>query len=639
MYHVGPMNTSSLDPLYLSFQLAIAGRYSIDRELGRGGMGVVYLAREVHLDRMVAIKLLPPERATDPAVRDRFLREARHAAKLSHPNIIPIHVVDEADGFVFYVMSFIDGETLGQRVQSRGPLPASEVARILREVAWALSHAHSHGLVHRDVKPDNILLEHGTGRVLVADFGIASIGNDVVQAGGSPEFMSPEQALGKDVDARSDVYSLGITAFYALSGRLPFEGGTAVELLARHVTEAAPPVASLGVPVPRRLSAIIDRCVAKDPTQRPATADALAEQLSVSLEQRREVPVALRAFVKGSARINHSGILPLLALYTVQAGIAANFGMGAALTTFVAGTTTVLFGFMVRSARRLAKLGFVHDDVGPAFAEDLERTQEERAIDHGRGPTVLERILLGSFKGALTVSVLAASTSIALFGRLGGYSGELQTFLTLAMWTFAVPVIPIGITYLGVLERRRDIDTEFWNKVWKGRIGKSAFGLAKRLLGKRAPVTASTHRATELGLSMAAESLYDSLPAVMRRELGDVPDVVRRLESDAQRLRRLYEELDEALGDAGDAAFSDAHRALRLDRDRIGVKLGEAVGSLETIRLNLLRLHAGSGDVASITVDLNVAADVSAEVARLLNARREVDRTLRFPRVPAPTPV
>ena len=168
-----------LDPLFMDFQVALAGRYSIDRELGRGGNGVVFLAREVHLDRLIAIKLLPPERAADETLRERFVREARHAAKLSHPHIIPIHAVDEVAGFVFYVMAFVDGETLAQRVRTRGPLPASEGTRVLREVAWALAYAHAQGLVHRDVKPDNILLEHGSGRALVADFGIAAAIGDV----------------------------------------------------------------------------------------------------------------------------------------------------------------------------------------------------------------------------------------------------------------------------------------------------------------------------------------------------------------------------------------------------------------------------------------------------------------------------
>ncbi|MFN8581420.1 MAG: serine/threonine-protein kinase [Gemmatimonadaceae bacterium] len=216
-----------VDPVFLAFQSAVAGRYSIDREIGRGGMGIVYLAREVHLDRLVAIKLLPPRLATDPQLRERFLREARLAAKLSHPNIIPIHAVAEVGDFVFYVMAFVDGETLTERVRTRGPLPSSECARVLRDVSWALAHAHRQALVHRDVKPDNILLEADTGRVFVTDFGIAATvqeGNGVTIAG-TPEFMSPEQALGTALDARSDVYSLGVTAYFACTGK-PFRGAS-----------------------------------------------------------------------------------------------------------------------------------------------------------------------------------------------------------------------------------------------------------------------------------------------------------------------------------------------------------------------------------------------------------------------------
>src|SRR4051812_40280384 len=162
-----------MDELFLRLQSALAGEYSIERELGRGGMGVVYLAREVRLAREVAIKVLPPALASTPGMREQFLREAQTAARLSHPNIVPIHRVDEADGCVYFVMAYVNGETLAERIRSRGPLPPHHGARILREVAWALTYAHSNGIIHRDIKAENILLERGTERALVTDFGIA----------------------------------------------------------------------------------------------------------------------------------------------------------------------------------------------------------------------------------------------------------------------------------------------------------------------------------------------------------------------------------------------------------------------------------------------------------------------------------
>src|SRR5437773_1959835 len=310
------MTHQAPDRLFLDFQAAIAGRYSLERELGRGGMGVVYLAREVRLDRPVAIKLLPPSKATDPKLRERFLREARTAAKLSHPNVIPIHAVEEIGGFVFFAMAYIEGETLTERVRRRGPLAPSEGSRVLRDVAWALAYAHGQGVIHRDVKPDNILIENN-GRVLVADFGIASVvaGAGALATGevvGTPEFMSPEQALGEAVDARTDPYSLGIVGYFTCSGALPFEADKATDVLAKQVTEPAAPLASVAPLVPRRLAQAIDRCLAKDPADRPDGPAALAEQLSHALEQRRELPVALRAFVKHDARLVGIRAVPAL---------------------------------------------------------------------------------------------------------------------------------------------------------------------------------------------------------------------------------------------------------------------------------------------------------------------------------------
>ena len=152
------------DPLFLELQEALVGRYSLERELGRGGMGTVYLARDVRLDRLVAIKLLPPALAERPALRDRFLREARTAARLSHPGIVAIHAVEEAGRLVYFVMAYVAGESLGERLRRQGAIVPADAATILRDAAWALGHAHSQGVIHRDVMPDNILLERSGGR-------------------------------------------------------------------------------------------------------------------------------------------------------------------------------------------------------------------------------------------------------------------------------------------------------------------------------------------------------------------------------------------------------------------------------------------------------------------------------------------
>src|SRR5690349_21419230 len=244
---------------FLALQSALAGEYSLQRELGRGGMGVVYLARDVQLDRDVAIKVLPSHLARTAESRGRFLREARTAARLSHPHIVPIHRVGEVssppagDGaastsFVFFVMSYVEGETLGDRLRREGPLSPADASRILREVAWALAYAHGRGIVHRDIKPDNILLEAGTGRALVTDFGIAHGGTDVApdtdpgKIMGTAHFMSPEQAASQPVDGRSDIYSLGVVGYLAVSGRLPFEAPSLPALLVRQASERPPSV-------------------------------------------------------------------------------------------------------------------------------------------------------------------------------------------------------------------------------------------------------------------------------------------------------------------------------------------------------------------------------------------------------------
>jgi hypothetical protein len=617
-----------MDSLFVSFQQTLAGRYSIDREIGRGGMGIVYLAREVHLDRLVAIKLLPPERAANPSLRERFLREVRLAAKLSHPNIIPIHAVEERDDFVFYVMAFVDGETLTERVRSRGPLPGSEGARVLREVAWALAYAHEQGFVHRDVKPDNILLERSTGRVLVADFGIAAALGQVSADGisGTPEFMSPEQVLGRLIDARSDLYGLGATGFYALSGRFVFEGVSATELLAKHVAQPAPAVGSLGLPLPRKIGIVVDRCLLKEPDQRPASASAVADMLTAAMEQRRELPAALRAFVKRSARLNGGGTLfgalllvPLASFFSYLLGSTAGFG------TVILGAGVFPFSYFIDSARRLLRQGFSHADLAMAFKAEIEQNEEELRTEITQGKPALERF---TGVGAYTLGGIGGLAFLAL---LAGVRSE---FVARTMGLALGGSFIIGIVHLSIAQQRRDVDTKFWSRIWLGPIGRSAFKIARKLLGKSAPSAAMTHRATELSLGLAAEQLYESLPKETRKVLAAVPEILTRLQADAQTLRKQHDELQDIISISG-----KADEQLGRLRDSVHGKLGEAVGALETIRLDLLRLHAGSTSIQSVTTHLGLAADVSDEIGRLIAAREDVQGLLHYPRLAASTPV
>ena len=264
---------------------ALSGTYELLQEIGRGGMGVVYAGRDVRLDRLVAIKVLPDLVSSD-VVRERFLREARAAARLSHPSIVPIYSADDRNGVTFMVMAYVDGTTLSTRLRNGAALLPTDAVPILRDVALALDAAHARGVIHRDIKPENILVDRLTGRAMVTDFGIARLA-DALQSGaltrtgqvlGTVGYMSPEQVTGQPVDGRSDLYSLGVVAFETLSGRLPFDGPAPVVIVA-HATKPAPPLASVAPQVPAALCAVVDRCLRKDPADRYATGNALAAAL------------------------------------------------------------------------------------------------------------------------------------------------------------------------------------------------------------------------------------------------------------------------------------------------------------------------------------------------------------------------
>ena len=264
---------------------AVSSQYELLRLLGQGGMGSVYLARERLLERLVAIKVLRSELVHGDA-RERFIREARTAARLTHPHIVPLYSFGQAGDTLYYIMGFVEGESLEDRLKRTSRLNPSEARRILAELADALEYAHSNGVVHRDIKPDNILIDRASGRAILTDFGIAKVsagGATITRTGiivGTPLYMSPEQAAGeREVDGRADLYSLGVIGYRLLVGRPPFEGASIQDVFIKQATQPPPPIDSLDGDIPADLISAVMRCLEKDPAARWPTAAAFQRAL------------------------------------------------------------------------------------------------------------------------------------------------------------------------------------------------------------------------------------------------------------------------------------------------------------------------------------------------------------------------
>ena len=632
------MSSLTLSHEFLELQTALAGEYSLERELGRGGMGVVYLARDVQLDRHVAIKVLPAH-LSEGETRERFLREARTAAGLSHPNIVPIHRVGEAAGFVYFVMSFVPGQTLGERLRTKGPLPAADAMRLLREVSWALAYAHGHGIVHRDVKPDNILIEEGSGRALVTDFGIAHVGTSTLSTEpgkimGTAQFMSPEQAMNEPVDGRSDLYSLGAVGYLAVSGKLPFEASNLPALLMKHVSEPAASIADVAPGVPRALATVIDRCLEKRPENRFPTGEELADALAPSSEGRPELPLPLRNWLgeQNPATVLYavwSGLLGIPMLFNLTGLLnyrrliyvidMAQFGLLAAAPLLA------IAAFHANRARRLFRAGFTLADLRGALDVAAHEQNETDALDPegelSRSNKTLRRAAYVALAISFFITFLPDVIRLSLERRhillpfVGYHVATLAAWVaTLGLFTTMnlnqVPLLPAAI--------RRFFRGGLREKLWRSRLGEL---LAKRLGAPTIsrPVGAGVFQATELALGLAAEDLFKALPLPYREQLSELPSIVAALEARAVAARAELESLN--IHDHDASGGDSLHVARRANAKS---QLAKSVAALEGLRLDLLRLHAGATDLAPLTTLLDAAKRLGEDVDRLNAAQLEV---------------
>jgi len=329
------------DPLFERLARALSGRYRLERELGRGGMGTVFLATDVKLGRPVAIKALPPN-TREYLGDERFQREVRLVAALSHPHIVSLFEADEADGCLYYVMEYIEGETLADRLRRQGPLPVDEALQIVAEIGDALQYAHERGVVHRDVKPANILLARG--HALLADFGIAK----ETDAGaerltgtgvgvGTAEYMSPEQAAGdRRVDARSDVYALAAVLFEMLVGEPPFTGPNVQTIVARIMAVEPQSIRTVRPTIPIHVEESVLAGLAKTPADRPPSARAFVDRL-VRPTAERQIRIPGRRWVVGASAI----VLGVLVVFIATRGGRGTSPVGMAL---MPGGTFRLFG-------------------------------------------------------------------------------------------------------------------------------------------------------------------------------------------------------------------------------------------------------------------------------------------------------
>ncbi len=530
---------------------------------------------------------------------------------------------------------------------------------MLREVAWALGYAHGRGVIHRDVKPDNILIEAGSGRALVTDFGIARVRqaepeDDTERAMGTAAFASPEQMAGGDVDGRSDVYALGVVGYYIVSGRLPYEAKSVLALAGKQLGEAAPPVERAAPGVPPALARAIDRCLHRDPDGRFAGGEALADALEPASIERSELPIPLRAWLttQNPARIvlvgwaGIAGITTLAELYSivrfsVSAGMSADMVANmtahrwqrlASVAVLTAVPVLTLAAFHLRQTWRALHAGYSVADLCTALARWREIRREEVAFESAEtaiGPRLLRWATWGSV-GAVA-GVFVAALSMANRGHTPHALDVLfETLFKLTLWPAGGTLLLSNALGVRLLPRKlRSAMIGFGRSTfWNSRFGAWVGAVLAR--GRTAPPQL-LNRPTEAALGLAASELFAALPTAYRRDLRALPDLVRRLEARAVRIRehvddltRLTAEAERDVGPTADGRARDTVAQLTHQRDAARQDLARAIAGLESIRLDLLRLHGGVDRADTVTSLLEQARRAEHDLGTLIEAQRQV---------------
>ena len=605
-------------------QAALGDGFAVERELGRGGMGAVFLARDVRLHRPVAIKVLPRELSVHAELRERFLRETRVTASFSHPNIVPVHSIEERENLLAFVMGFIDGETLGARIRRGGPLPVAEAVRILQEVAWALSYAHGRGVVHRDIKPDNILIERASGRAMVTDFGIARsaagapVGEGLTRVGevvGTPEFMSPEQASGDAVDGRSDLYSLGIVGFYMLSGKLPFASTSPTALLAMHLTQQAPSLAALRPDLPQEIVDAVQRSIAKSPADRWLSGEALASALDALRRSAPEVAPAVRVFLQRFGGAVFAVTMLGLALGQV---VRRNWGSGESQDWMLAAAVIVaaIWGLIVQvvaRVRMLVRQGFRYRDIQAAVtsirAEDAAARDAIRTSpDEMRRRRI--RILTGWCSIAWAPAAIILVRSVMRHPAPGRPGFFYVTNAGVIVALSAAIAFGLGVTLLASDPLKPNPFAVIQAVFWRSALGRALF----RVAAWRMPGLGDSS-APDTGVRVShggARTLLLALPAAERRALRSLEPRLRAMDEELAALTAKEAALNAAAADASAApsAGSPARReALVQELGEHAARNRDArtalLDRMEEVRLQLVRLKAGIGSIDAVRAVLD----------------------------------